>query len=279
MPENDPSPPIGPDSFRLPCVLVPEGAARPLDAIAGLSDPVRVPVRMVYRAALGERGASPAPWTGSRMGRSEGAFGQPLPRRNNIGDTAQSVGQDQRLNVPPEADGTAAPFAGRRSADARRTDRVTQPDRSDARRDAASDDDAATRPTSNSADTGAGGKPREYTADIRSLHDTKGAFIGVNQECVALVRDLTAAPRSTTWRSGAAARGNKTLQPGTAIATFDANGHYGGHTAIYLGQDATGIFAYDQWRGHAPSVRHIAFRQGKGTKVDDGDQYSVVTAP
>jgi hypothetical protein len=258
MPENDPN------AFRLPCVLVPEGAARPLDAISRLCDPVRIPVRLVYRAAFGEAGAQ----NRSRLAQSDRAAAAasqatwPPP----ISGPTRSGG-DHRWR---EASGITAP-----DGDTRRADRVAQHDQPGARSDADSDQ----RPSRGTADTGPGSTTREYAADIRSLRDTKGAFIGVNQECVALVRELTNAPRSTTWRAGSTARGNQTLQPGMAIATFDADGHYSGHTAIYLGQDATGIFAYDQWRGHAPSVRHIAFRQGRGTKVDDGDQYSVVTAP
>ena len=257
MSENDPN------AFRLPCVLVPEGTARPLDAIAGLSDPVRIPVRLAYRVASGAAGAQ----TGSPMARSDRAatVGPAMARANPPGDVTRSRAGDRGPDGRAEA--MAVPDGD--------TGTVTHSSQPEAPSGAGTNQ----RPTRGAADAGAGGTVREYAADIRSLRDTKGAFIGANQECVALVRELTNAPRATTWRAGATARGNQALQPGTAIATFDADGHYGGHTAIYLGQDATGIFAYDQWRGHAPSVRHIAFRRGKGTKVDDGDQYSVVTAP
>jgi len=83
MPENDPASPSGPEAFHLPCVLVPEGAAHALDAIAGLGDPVRIPVRIVYRAAPG---ASPAPWTGNRPSRFEDAFGQAMGWSNSHND-------------------------------------------------------------------------------------------------------------------------------------------------------------------------------------------------
>jgi hypothetical protein len=68
---------------------------------------------------------------------------------------------------------------------------------------------------------------------------------------------------------------------GTAIATF-INGKYpslptGNHAAIYDGQDATGIWVWEQWVNHPVSRRHILFHDGKGDLVNDGDAYSVIT--
>ena len=48
-------------------------------------------------------------------------------------------------------------------------------------------------------------------------------------------------------------QGDTQLAPGTAIAVFDSNGRHGNHTdetshaAIYLRQDAEGIYVIDQW--------------------------------
>lgn len=68
--------------------------------------------------------------------------------------------------------------------------------------------------------------------------------------------------------------GNKSLSPGTAIATF-VNGRYpnrphGNHAAFYLGQDAGGIYVVDQgvaggWRPYiaAPLYLHsVAISDG-----------------
>lgn len=60
-------------------------------------------------------------------------------------------------------------------------------------------------------------------------------------ECVPLVQQATGAPRSTQWQPGEQVQGNTKVPRGAAIATFDSNGHYTGHAAIYLGQDSHGI--------------------------------------
>lgn len=63
-------------------------------------------------------------------------------------------------------------------------------------------------------------------------------------ECGPLVQQATSAPSTPFWKRGALVQGATSLKPGAAIATFDASGRYGNHTAgtshaaIYLGQDA-----------------------------------------
>ena len=104
-------------------------------------------------------------------------------------------------------------------------------------------------------------------------------------ECVALVRKATGAPQAKTWSSGVPVKGNTAIQPGTAIATFDAGGHYIGHAAIYLGQDMNSIRVIDQWNNresgrvisqHSPSVRSLPFNSSKSTYVNKGESYRVV---
>ena len=82
---------------------------------------------------------------------------------------------------------------------------------------------------------------------------------------------------TSTWKkSTIQVKGATTLEKGTAIATFDSNGKYCGHAAIYVGQKADGLQVWDQWQTHPVSPRNIAFRGGKGSVVNDGDQYFVV---
>jgi hypothetical protein len=99
-------------------------------------------------------------------------------------------------------------------------------------------------------------------------------FVGVNSECVALVRAWTHAPQAATWTRGALVQGNRGLARGTAIATF-VHGHYEGHAAIYLGETGDGIRVFDQWNGHKPSERTIHY-SGKHSFVDSGANYYVV---
>ncbi len=109
-------------------------------------------------------------------------------------------------------------------------------------------------------------------------------------ECVPLVQQATGAPHTSQWRRGALVKGDPNLRPGTAIATFDEDGHYGNHTdgrshaAIYLWQDANGIVVIDQWvlynHGkrfglHSPRQRTISFNDHK-TAINNGNLFYVV---
>ena len=68
-------------------------------------------------------------------------------------------------------------------------------------------------------------------------------------QCVSYVtRVCPTIPVNTgKWKKGTPVKGDTTIAEGTAIATFDAQGHYKGHAAIYKKQDDDGIHVYDQW--------------------------------
>lgn len=113
------------------------------------------------------------------------------------------------------------------------------------------------------------------------------AFLGTvvdNGHCVKFVQAAADAPRTAAWRPGARVRGNPDVAPGTAIATFELDGTYtpetGNHAAIYIGQDATGLWVYDQWRGQPVHKRLIRFEggrgAGKGNKSNNGKLYRVI---
>jgi hypothetical protein len=123
-------------------------------------------------------------------------------------------------------------------------------------------------------------RQRQYSTDVTLLPEDP-TYLGVDHECVALVRNLTHAPEAKTWDRGGLVRGNQAIQPGTAIATFDKDGRCRGHAAIYLGQNARGLIVFDQWAGkggseHPGQVRIIEFRGGRGLAADDWDQFHVV---
>ena len=110
-----------------------------------------------------------------------------------------------------------------------------------------------------------------------------GEVVG-DGHCVALVKAAAGAPPTSAWRRGALVRGNPAIARGTAIATFEADGTYtsrsGNHAAIYLGQDAAGIWVYDQWRGQPAHRRLIRFEGGRGSdrgsKSNDGKRFAVI---
>lgn len=105
-----------------------------------------------------------------------------------------------------------------------------------------------------------------------------------NGQCAGFVMHYTRVGVAARWKQGPAVRGNRDLKKGTAIATF-LNGRYpnvkhGNHAALYVGQDATGIWVIDQWEGRNPRKRHIPFLGGKeGAWIDpsnNGDAFSVI---
>lgn len=49
------------------------------------------------------------------------------------------------------------------------------------------------------------------------------------------------------WGKGVPVKGTAGIAAGTAIGTFDPEGHYHGHAAIYVSQNDVGIQVYDQW--------------------------------
>jgi len=107
-----------------------------------------------------------------------------------------------------------------------------------------------------------------------------GKLVGDGQ-CVALVQHCAGAPHTSTWRKGESVRGNLSVQPGTAIATFDTNGKYpnqahGNHAAIYISQDSKGILVYDQWKDNEKGVHIRPIRWGGDDPSDDGNAFSVI---
>ena len=132
-------------------------------------------------------------------------------------------------------------------------------------------------------DTGPASSPGRYVAD--NPRQWIGQPSVGSGECVALVQAATGAPRSAEWRRGVLVQGNMSVRFGAAIATFDDQGRYTGHTAIFLGQDERGIQVIDQWNirengritgQHQPSERTLHFGDPFRARVDRGEFYDVI---
>ena len=98
-------------------------------------------------------------------------------------------------------------------------------------------------------------------------------------QCVSYVTTVcsTIPVNTGKWKKGVPVKGTATIAEGTAIATFDQNGSYVGHTAIYVKQDDAGIHVYDQWitgAGKAVGPRLIRWN-GSGVS-NRGDGFHVV---
>ena len=111
----------------------------------------------------------------------------------------------------------------------------------------------------------------------------EGRVIGAGH-CVDFVKAAAGVPPTVAWQEGVAVHGNPHIARGTAIATFEADGSYtsetGNHAAIYLYQDARGIWVYDQWQGQPVHKRLIRFEGGSGakpgSKSNDGRRFAVI---
>jgi hypothetical protein len=99
-------------------------------------------------------------------------------------------------------------------------------------------------------------------------------------QCVSYVTQAcpTLPAGTFVWKKGAAVKDNPGIAAGTVIATFNEQGHYFGHAAIYVRQDAHRLFVYDQWvSGTNPKAigpRQIAWH-GHGI-ANRGDGFFVV---
>jgi hypothetical protein len=104
-----------------------------------------------------------------------------------------------------------------------------------------------------------------------------------NAECVEFIKQTLGAPPTALWREGKkVVKGDLSIAPGTAIATF-VNGKYpqtgntGKHAAIYLGQDQQGIQVLDQWRSQGVvKPRTIKWKPTSAGASNDGTAFSVV---
>jgi hypothetical protein len=109
--------------------------------------------------------------------------------------------------------------------------------------------------------------------------DLLGQNVGTGQ-CVALAQASSDVGYTSTWSPGSQVEGNTDIAVGTVIATFGSDGTYTNtygqsHTAIYLGQDDSGMYVEDQWLGHAASTRVIPWTTSNS--YESGSKFYVVT--
>ncbi len=98
-------------------------------------------------------------------------------------------------------------------------------------------------------------------------------------QCVSFVTTVCAAiPVSTnSWKKGVLVKGNTRVRAGTAIASFDGNGKYSGHAAIYESQTAAGLNVVDQWvTPPAQSIHKRVLRFGAHGNSNNGDNFYVI---
>ena len=109
--------------------------------------------------------------------------------------------------------------------------------------------------------------------------DLLGQNVGTGQ-CVALAQATSDVGYTSTWSPGAQVQGDTDIAVGTVIATFGSDGTYTNtygqsHTAIYLGQDNSGIYVEDQWLDQVAHTRLIPWTTDNS--YESGSKFFVVT--
>ena len=113
-----------------------------------------------------------------------------------------------------------------------------------------------------------------------TVADNNGWYWG---QCVSLVKALSKNNVATSnWQRGDKVMTSYNVMPGTVIATFNSNGNYYGHVAIFRGyiynNGRVGIMVYDQ-NYVSPYVVGKHDLMAYGTGVSDADNYYVVRVP
>jgi hypothetical protein len=119
-----------------------------------------------------------------------------------------------------------------------------------------------------------------YVAFLDHVNHYLGRVFG-NGQCVTFVQRIAHTPSTHSWKPGPSVRGNFWLPKGTAIATFRRGrypnqSHGYSHAAIYLRQDAFGIWVLDQWHGQPVHERYILFSRHTKHVSNNSNAYSVI---
>jgi hypothetical protein len=126
---------------------------------------------------------------------------------------------------------------------------------------------------------------RSYV-DVETIPTINTTLVSTGS-CASLVMHYTRVGVANKWKKGERVRGNATMKKGTAIATF-VNGVYpnlphGNHAALYVSQEADGIWVVDQWADlEKPQKRKLQFKgpnNAAGPYPDpsnNGDAFSII---
>ncbi|SAL23601.1 BPSL0067 family protein [Caballeronia telluris] len=98
-------------------------------------------------------------------------------------------------------------------------------------------------------------------------------------QCVSYVKAVCPLlPNKDRWKKGEAVKNNRDIGEGTVIATFDEDGNYLGHAAIYVSQSPQGITVWDQYIRTTPpkpiGPRVLRWHNASGS--NNGNNYYVV---
>jgi hypothetical protein len=102
-----------------------------------------------------------------------------------------------------------------------------------------------------------------------------------NGQCVRFLQIAGGLPHTSHWRRGALVR-DSGAEPGTAIATFDADGRYGNHVdgrshaAVLVAIEEGGLRVWDQWVTKPVHNRLLHYRAGYGRAANDGNRFYVI---
>jgi hypothetical protein len=111
------------------------------------------------------------------------------------------------------------------------------------------------------------------------VDDGNGRYKG---ECVSVVKRYSKStmPATKGWSRGELAKGNTTIQSGTAIATFGSDGKFAtghGHAGIYIEQTEEYILVWDQYdEPKKPLGQRRLYFDDKKTDVNNGNKFYII---
>jgi RHS repeat-associated protein len=143
-----------------------------------------------------------------------------------------------------------------------------------------------------------------YVADLKSPemaplldlnHKPSQSDVIGNGECVTACKKFSGLEGTSTdqWRAGPQVTTGKDIKPGTAIATFDSNGHYPKgdqpkNSGIFLKKGTNGsIWILDQWparsgtgqKAHPPQPRELLPDSSRGASNNANAYHVIMVAP
>lgn len=115
----------------------------------------------------------------------------------------------------------------------------------------------------------------------KNLDSCTGKIVD-NGQCVRYLQVAAKVPHTSTWRCGERVLDAADIEPGTAIATFNASGKYANatngssHAAFFLAKQDGGLLVSDQWKGQPVHERVIRDKGGAGTANNDASRFYIV---
>ena len=114
------------------------------------------------------------------------------------------------------------------------------------------------------------------------MKELVGSHVGASKQCIEFVKAVNGIGATGSWIRGARVKGNKSIKPGTPIATFGLFGKYmnrtygSSHAAVFVKFVTGGIQVWHKYAKKRVHLATIKYKNGQGTANNDGDRYYII---